>query len=165
MAQARSPVVGPVAVIGGLALAFFGYELLLAKLDIAPALLDGELTEAQEKSIDVMLDLCETLIGWSIAAVGAVGVLVMSAIEKNLVLQRRDTRILLCIVGFGVSSLFFGHLAFDLTKRLLAVQQFPIPNESLHWSLRLQYFCALVTFGTFGVFATSLMDRLVEKKK
>jgi len=128
-------------------------EYLFSVVPPGLALPVGQLTQAQEKSIDVMLALCDSFFTWAIAVIGGVAVLLKLNIEEKIEFVRRDALFASAIIFLAVASIFCGHLGIDLTKRALALQQFPVSIRSVHLSFRFQYLAALGAIALFGAFA------------
>jgi hypothetical protein len=142
-------VVGLVLLI----VAFVAAELLFATISPGPALPQGHLTEAQAKSIEVMLKLCDSFITWAVATIGGVAVLLRFNIDKQIPYTRNDVFLAAASMGCAGISVFCGHLAFDLTSRALALNQFPELLAPVHYFLRFQYLFALAGIGLFAFFA------------
>jgi len=125
------------------------------QLDLSPglALVDGKLSETQQKAIEIELDLCKTFIGWAIGVIGALAVLFKLNIEEKLKYSRADVIYASFIVVLGVVSIFFGHLGMDLSERALSSDLYPLTDPAVHWTLRLQYLAALIQIAFFGAFA------------
>jgi hypothetical protein len=143
-------------IIGGLLIlivAFVAAELLFATISPGPALPQGHLTEAQAKSIEVMLKLCDSFITWAVATIGGTAVLLRFNVDKQIPYSRGDVFVAATCMGCAGISVFCGHLAFDLTSRALALNQFPGPLAPVHYFLRFQYLFALAGIGLFAFFA------------
>jgi hypothetical protein len=128
-------------------------ELLFATISPGPALPQGHLTEAQAKSIEVMLKLCDSFITWAVATIGGTALLLRFNIDKQIPYSRGDVFVAAACMGCAAISVFCGHLAFDLTGRALALNQFPEPLAPVHYFLRFQYLFALAGIGLFAFFA------------
>lgn len=140
-------------VIALLAVAFIAAELVFAIIPAGPALPQGHLTDAQGKALDVMLKLCDSFITWAVATIGGIALLLRFNIEKKLPYTRGDVFLAAgSMLSAGV-SVFCGHLAMDLTKRALAVNQFPATVEPVHQFLRMQYLFGLTGIGLFALFS------------
>ncbi len=118
---------------------------------LAPA--GGQLSPAQEKSIDVMLTLSDSFFTWAIATIGGVAVLLKLNIEEELRFARRDVLFASAIILLAVTSIFCGHIGVDLTKRALSLQQFPVTIDRFTASFRFQYLAALGAIALFGAFS------------
>jgi hypothetical protein len=113
-------------------------------------LVNGQLSDAQSEATKVKLDLIQLLMNWALAIIGATAFFLKLHIEKGLALRQVDLFLSLSIILAAVLSLYFGHLAFDLTATLLALMQFPLANAGLKQLGRYQYlafFAAVLLFG------------------
>ena len=109
----------------------------------------GHLSGMHSKSIDSMLNLTSIIMGWSVATIGATGLLFLR--EK----RRSHIATIYLIMFLSALAIFFGHITFDLSSRLLAVHQLPIGDERINWSLRLQYWTAFLSLILFAWYCTS----------
>jgi hypothetical protein len=110
----------------------------------------GSLSDAQGKSIDVLLTLANTLIAWAIAVIGATGFFLKLNVERGLPVRRVDLLISFAIILLCVWSLFFGHLGIDKISHILALDQFPVRDRDVRQTLRFQYLSGLAAIGLFG---------------
>jgi hypothetical protein len=149
----RSTLIAIAIVLGVIVVAFIAAELLYAIVPPGPALPQGHLTDAQSKALDVMLKLCDSFITWAVATIGGVALLLRFSIEKKLPYTRGDVVLAAgSMLSAGV-SVFCGHLAMDLTKRALSVNQFPGTVEPVHQFLRFQYLFGLAGIGLLALFS------------
>lgn len=141
------------AVLASIIACALATEYMFSEISPGLALVNGQLTQAQEKSIDVMLSLCDSFFTWAIAVIGGVAVLLKLNIEEKIEFARRDVLFASAIIFLAIASIFCGHLGIDLTKRALALQQFPVSIRSVHLSFRFQYLAALGAIALFGAFS------------
>ncbi len=140
--------------IAVLALAVLGLWMLFFELESGVSagrlLVDGKLSDAQSEATKIKLELIQLLMNWALAIIGATAFFLKLHIEKGLALRQVDLFLSLAIILAAVLSLYFGHLAFDLTATLLALMQFPLRNVGLAQLGRYQYlafFAAVLLFG------------------
>jgi hypothetical protein len=131
-----------IAVLLGLIAAFVAAELLFATIPPGVALPLGKLTDAQAKSIETMLKLCDTFITWSVATIGGSAALLRFNVDKEIPYSRGDVYLAATAMGCAGIYVFCGHLVFDLTNRALSLNQFPmtltsaLPPMRAPWRLR-----------------------------
>ena len=126
-----------------------GFELS-AKSGVAIALKGGQLADAQKEAIKVMLDLFQLLMTWAVALIGATAFFLKLHLDKSDELRHADLFLSLAIIICCVLSLYFGHLAVNITAKLLGLFQFPLQDERLNLVGRCQYiafFAAVMLFG------------------
>lgn len=132
-----------------LAVFMVGFELN-ATPGVAIALKAGQLADAQKEAIKVMLDLFQLLMSWAVALIGATAFFLKLHLEKSVELRQVDLYLSLAIICCCVLSLYFGHLAVNVTADLLGLFQFPLQDERLNTVGRCQYiafFTAVMLFG------------------
>lgn len=130
--------------------ALLGFEYYVANTEVGRLLENGDLSDTQRSSLDLMLDLVTLFMNWSIAVIGAVAYFLKLAIEKPAQLRKLDLMMSFGIILLAVSSLFFGHLVIDDSIQLLAIEQFPVTNDEVRMIGRLQYGTGLSAIALFG---------------
>ena len=139
------------------------YELSLPDTIMAPKILEGELSSAQSKSIDTILDVSHLMIAWAVAIIGATAFLIRLIVEKHISAYRLDFCILFTVVLAAVVSLYFGHLGIYTVAEMLSLDQFPIGHKLSTEMFARQYALILVSTGLFGIHIVLFFWRLVER--
>ena len=147
--------VGPALASGGLLACLIGgllvVEYQLATLGIAPALPEGSLTDAQEKSIDLVVQSSQLLISWTFATLGAAAFIFKFAMDNRLRLGIFDIAAGCLVVILAICSLYFSQIGFDVLVRSLTLQQYPFDQDAVYFSFRYQFLFALAAVGVLGV--------------
>ena len=146
-----------VATLLGLALLV---DWVLTAPQTLPLLIDGELTDAKSKAIDVMITRSNLIANWNIGTVaGCVYILINTGkFEIN--------RITLFFVFFAIVtalfSVFFSQNILDITTRTLMSEQDVIFSKNLFYSSSAQYVLTCLSFLFFvsGIFSSKFVDKL-----
>jgi hypothetical protein len=119
---------------------------------IAPGLYlkNGKLSDVQKESLTAMLDLVKLLMNWGIAVIGAAGFFLKLNVEKEIPIRVPDLILTFCIILLAVISLFLGHLAVNKSAETLALEQFPVTNDTIRMLVRYQYVSGLSSIALFG---------------
>lgn len=131
--------------------------LLLAFEYLAPppapgVLLEGKLTQVQEKALDLTIDLTRLFMTWSIAVIGGVGYFLQRHKDASSPLTRAELLVVELIILVSVVSIFFGHLAITSLTESLALEVIALLEGPHALYETLQYLLFLVSLIAFGVF-------------
>jgi hypothetical protein len=145
----------PLLASGGLLACLFGGLLLIerqvATLNIAPALTEGNLTDAQEKSIDLLVQSSQLLISWTFATLGAAAFIFKYAMDNRLRIGIFDIAAGCLIVVLAICSLYFSQIGFDVLIRNLTLQQYPFDQDAVYFSFRYQFLFGLGAVAVLGL--------------
>ena len=139
------------------------HELSQQGPTIARTLPNGYLIPAQEKSIDITLDLSHLMIAWAVSVIGATAFLVRVIIEQRIPTYRSLLYGLFSIVLFSALSLYFGLIGFEKTARMLAVSQLPLEHTGVIKTFGYQYATVLISTFCFGL-CVVLLTRLMANR-
>lgn len=131
----------------------FAYDYRISRIEPGLAL-EGVLTDVQKEAIRIALDSYTLIINWAVAVMGVTAFFLRANIEKQIPISKLDAIMSLMIFVLCVMSLYFGHVALELTADILSVDQFPLDSDQLRESGNFQYLFfmgGLVFFG-FHVF-------------
>jgi len=138
------------------------YEINLTDTVVAKNLENGTITDAQEKSIDTILNLSHIMIGWAVAIIGATAFFLKLNVEQNLALSKIDLTISLVIFLLSVASIYFGHLGIDKVAEMLSLNQFPIGVSLIRELFSRQYLMCLVAISLFGIHVIQFFWRRIQ---
>lgn len=110
----------------------------------------GKLSNTQQESLTVMLDLVTLQMNWAIAIIGAAGFFLKLTVDKDIPVRKLDLLLSFAIILLSVTSLFLGHLVVDSCVQVLALDQFPVTNETVRKLGRIQYISGLGAVALFG---------------
>lgn len=136
-------------------------ELALTKSGIAVALPNGELTDAQGKSIDLIFDVSTQLINWTFAIIGGASLFIKLRIESKIELSLLDLALTAVTILLAVASLYLSQVAFDILVRSLVLQQFPFDSPGLYIAFRWQFILGLSALVSLGLQVTYFLYRLI----
>jgi hypothetical protein len=118
----------------------------------ADTLLEGKLTQVQEKALDLIIDLTRLFMAWSIAVIGAVGYFLQMHRDTSSPLTRAQLLVVEFIILVSVVSIFFGHLTITSLTESLALDVLSLLEGPHALYETLQYLLFLVSLIAFGVF-------------
>lgn len=130
---------------------FIYFETTINQHIIADEIENGNLTGAQSKSIDSILDLAHLMIGWSIAIIGATAYFMKMHTDRNSKIYIIDLYFSMIIIVLCTSSIYFGHLAIDFIAGMLSHNQFPVGTSLLTTFYAGQYLALISAVGLFGI--------------
>ena len=139
------------------------YELSHTEANLAKNLIDGELSMAQTKAIDTILEVSHLMFGWAVAIIGAIAFFFRLNVEAAISLKRADLVTTSIIVILSVVSLYYGHLGTYKVAEMLSLNQFPIGDSHTKEIFGRQYLTALGATGLFGFHVTLLCWRLIRR--
>ena len=141
----------------------FHYEVSLVGTNLALGLKNGDLSQAQSKSIDIILDLSHLMMAWTVAIIGATAFLLRAIVESNIPINRVDLVFLFCSVLSCVVSLYFGHLGIYNIAEMLSLEQYPIGNKNDTEIFSRQYFALVTATGLFSFHMVVFVWRLAAR--
>ena len=130
---------------------FIHYETSITQHISADELVEGELTDAQSKSIDAVLNLAHLMIGWSIAIIGATAYFLKLHTDRHSHIYLADLYMSIAIIVLCTSSIYFGHLGIDFISILLSHRQYPVGTDILRETFGRQYLALISAVGLFGI--------------
>ena len=143
--------VAPLLVVLGLVGIFVALELHSPLPDPGEPL-SGNLPKVKEKAVDILLNLTNLLITWSVSIIGATAFFLKGALEGKTVLSRRSLIMAELVTVFSIVSLFFGHLVFSSVLNMLALDVLSVRDSAVLAFGIAQYGAFLVSVALFGLY-------------
>lgn len=108
------------------------------------AALDGKLSEADEKTIDILIDLTKLLMTYGYAILGAIAFLLQREDSSPLLKSSPHFAEALVTASAAIGSIFWGHIVFSGIITMMSHDFLDLHAPILVWAVRLQYFCLVL---------------------
>ncbi|MEQ9007738.1 MAG: hypothetical protein RLP12_07630 [Ekhidna sp.] len=114
-----------------------------------PPLLNGSMSEAKSKALDIIISRSNLIANWNVAIIGAALYCLINN-RKIPALSMFNVSIAICLAS-SVTSIYFSQLAMDVVSRSLIIEQDFFYNKNLDKALIAQHISSLISVSSLCV--------------
>jgi len=107
--------------------------------------LNGKLSEAQAKAIDLLVDLTKLFITFALGVIGALAYAVKVRSEKIRIPSSYELSLLIVTAVSALASIYFGHLILTTLIEMLSNDFLTLLAPEIVRSVRAQHVCLLIS--------------------
>lgn len=121
-----------------------------------PPLLNGTMSDAKSKALDIIISRSNLIANWNVAIVGAALYCLLNS-EKISAFNVFNLSIAICLAS-SVTSIYFSQLAMDVVARSLIIEQDLFYNKNLDRALISQHISALISVSSLCVVGITMKE-------